>query len=409
MTCATPSAESSAAQLFYAEEVECWNQDPNGANPAIDWPNPPTTGSTKLIELPFTGENFSLNKATRRSAEIRSDGQVARRILQSRETNGGFGFEWQWAAYDPFLTAAIRATGFGTPVSNTATVTVTGSSNTFAGTGIATGLSPGMWIRVRGCANAANNGFFKVATVADANTFTTVQTTPVNETDTAGVQVYTSIAANGSAKRSFLFEVMFSDITDGKFKYFPGSRVNFELAMTTDDITGRVDTVGAPPVTGDNSVGDGTPTVKTSRTPFNTENNIGLCMYNNEMVDLLTGWSISTNNELAAQRVIKKGLGDVRRGQIDITGTFNPLHYAKDFYRAHLEHEAFSLVQSFHDGTNHLTANSYIFEIPRAVFLSGDPNAEQNNEAVDTPLTWGAEVDPTTGLSIRVYRFPGTI
>lgn len=411
MTCATPSAESSAAQLYYVEEAECWNQDPNGASAAIDWPNPPANTSTKLIELPFTGENFSLNKSTRQSNEIRADGQVARRILQGRESNGGFGYEFQWSAYDTLIEMAIRAAAWGSAANNTASVTFTASTRTVAGTGIATGVAVGDWVRIREAANAANNGFFKVATVADANTLTLISAhTIADEGPTANVELYTAKVSNGTAKRSALFEVYFSDITAGEYKYIPGCRVNWSLNMTVDDITGRFDIVGAPPVIGTASVGDGSPTAKTTRTAFNTESNIGLCLVDNASVELLTAWSINTDNQLAAQRVIKAGLGDVRRGQIDITGTFNPLHHKADYYAANLNHTNLSLVQSFHDdGTSHVDGNSYVIEVPRVVFLSGDPNAEQNNEAVDTPLTWGAEVDSTYGTSLRIFRFPSSV
>lgn len=406
MACLVPTAEGNQAKLYWAEEVECWNQDPNGASAAIDWPDPPANTVTKLTELPFTGANLDLQKATRLSGELGSS-RVRRRIQQGLSSNGGFGFEWQWAAYDRLLEIAMRAAAWGTPADNTASVTFTASSKTVAGTGIATGIAVGDWVRIYNSTD--NDGFYQVATRADADTFTTVQAL-TDEGPTAAVEVYTAKVADGTAKSSVILEVEFPDITDGSHVYWPGQRPNFSLNVTERDATGRFDFVGAHPLIGDDSVGDGSPTAKTTRTPFNVEGNIGLLLADGEVLSQVTGWGLNINNNLTEQRVLKEGLGDIRRGLTDITGRLDVLHYRKDLFDDAIRHTNISLVISFHDtgstAATHVTGNSYIIEIPRLVFLGGTPQPTSANDPVNTPLTWGAEEHDTYLCGMRAFRFP---
>ena len=409
MSGTTNPAESDSVSGYIIEETVGAGCDPDTS---AAWPDPPANGNSVLTELRMTTPDFRMQKNTRVSREVRSDGQIRDRLLNSRETQGGFGFEFHYGSYDDLIASVLRAAAWDSAANNTGiSMTVTASSRTFAGTGIATGLAVGDTVRVRGASNSANNGLFKIATVPDANSFTVIAAHSglVDEGPTASCATYSQKVTNGTARRSFLIELYLAGLASGgDYIYYDSLYPNLSFNMNQDEVTGRFDFLGAYPVVGDASVGDGSPTAANTNSVFQAEDGVGLCLVDDAVVDLVTEMNFSVDNGLQSRRVIKQGTVGAKRGQLDVTAQLTTLYGGDGLYSKNLAHTDLSLYFQLYDNTtNPESGNAYAIEIPRLVPTGGDQRFQQGDD-VDLPLQLGAQYDSTSGKTIKIYRFPQT-
>ena len=128
------------------------------------------TGS-QLQALRLTNESLKQNQDVVTSSELRSDRQRGGVKRVSLAVDGNIEGELSYATYDDFMKAALMTDADWTAevedIGPEVTISAAASGNTFAdsGNGLA-GYDVGEWIRVSGFTTAANNGIFKLLTVA---------------------------------------------------------------------------------------------------------------------------------------------------------------------------------------------------------------------------------------------------
>lgn len=146
-------AETNRVSVAFSEETEGqWAETPS---------------SPTMAKLAYTGDTLGHTKETVISANIRSDRRREFLARVNETAEGDINFELRELTFDQLIAAAlaahIRVVSYN--ISDVTVATADDSYTTVAGNFVAAGVVVGMWIRVAGFTDPANNGVFKVLTV----------------------------------------------------------------------------------------------------------------------------------------------------------------------------------------------------------------------------------------------------
>jgi hypothetical protein len=356
----------------------------------------------------MTSETLGFNIATITSNEIRSDRQISDLIQTDAEPGGDINFELSYGTYDAFLAAVLMASAWSTTVAVAASdISAASSDNSFNTVGedfTAENISVGQWLKVAGFTTAANNGFFKVVSVAEGKLVVSGGTL-VDEIAGDAITMSGSMIRNGSTKTSFVLEKKFADI--GKYLAFTGMLpATLALNLAASEIlTGTIGFQGKTAnAMGDASVGTGAANAATTTDVMNAVTNVATIRENGAALSgtYARSLAISLDNNLRGKKAIS-ALGNVgiSAGQCNVTGSLEVYFEDETMYNKYLNNTASSIDFRVVDAAG----NAYIVTLPKVKFSSGDPQTPGNNEDVMLPQNYQALLDATTACTIQIDRF----
>ena len=402
-------SDSSSVQLYYVEETT-WGEVPAG---------PPT-----LNELRFTQDSLAQTTETAISEEIRSDRQVSDIARVAVSAGGDVGFELSYASHDDLLAGAL-ADNWSTLVNELA---VTANFSTGSpGPGVFTlntsplpspnwllNITAGQWLQIGGSAvSPLNDGYYKVSsvdTVAGVIYFTTA---PVTAEPTGTFTVKGQQIRNGTTRKSFTIEKLFSDITDPQdspesavIQYYTGMRVgSMNLAIAPGAIiNGSMSFEGKQAFSVGATVGDGAPSSVSANDVLNAVDNIrdilidGVADTNCQFTNV----EFTIDNTLRAQPCIgqlaNNGIG---LGRSVVSGTIEAYLLDRTFLDRYLNFTTTSL--SFRAT---LGGNNYVFDFPSIKFTTGSTDTGGNDQDVLVTVEFSGKRDAASDFTIAINRFP---
>ncbi len=204
------------------------------------------TPSADFQAFPITGGSFPQGQETVRSATLRSDAQLGASKRVGLSPTASYDFEFTAQVYDEFIRQVIRADAdwsTDVDIGPAADIQFQASGNIITSTtGHFDEVQVGQWIRVSGAivSDGANNGWWRVTTVADIYNIVVAGGSLVDETPAATV-IRGSQVLNGSALHSVSLQEHYLDLT-ARWRIMRGCRPNaFSLEQTEGGIiTGSV-------------------------------------------------------------------------------------------------------------------------------------------------------------------------
>ena len=382
-------SDTNRVQLAYVEETSFGQQ---------------VTGSN-LQTLRHTGETLKQETGIQVSQEIRSDRQIADVARTSIHASGQINYEMSYGAYDDLLAAALLAADWSSPetVGPVVTIAAVASGNKFTDSGAGFGsLDVGQWIKVSGFANAANNGFFKLVSVAAGEIVVSGGTL---EDESAGPTVTITQGGqivNGTTKTSFNIERTFSDLS-GERSLFTGMMVD-TLALNAAlnaMITGSMGFIGSREESLAASGGTGYDAAATGEVMNGVDDIAGL-LENEVSVNAQSLGLNLANNLRAREKLGHLGAFDMGTGTVNVTGTLEAYFESATMFDKYLDYTATSLSLVLLDGAG----NAYVIELPNVRFTDGSRQAGAQNQDVLANLSFQAFRHATEDVTIRIARFP---
>lgn len=385
-------SDSSRSQLYYVKE------DTLGVVPA-----------SALNELRFTGESLAYGIQTTTSNEIRADRQVTDLIRTGAEANGGFNFEMSYGTYDELL-AGMLFSSFSTAVAVAASdISASSVDNSFNSTTTdlsVQNISVGQWIRVAGFTEAANNGYFKVVSVAAAKIVVTGAQALVTEASGASVTMDGSMIRNGVTRQSFTFEKYFADVAE--YMTYHGmvpSQMNLNVAVG-EIVTGDLGFMGVNHAVAGATVGTGAPVAAGTNDVLNAVGNIGHFYEGGTTLEAgayLQGVTFAGSNNLRSISAIGQlAPADIGSGRFNLTGELTVYFKSRTLYEKYLAGTESSISMRMGDADG----NAYILTVPRVEFTTGTVQAGGPDQDVQVVIGYQGVRDPSTDCTLQVDRFP---
>ena len=366
------------------------------------WSEVPTTPT--MLEVQRVSDTFAHQKLTQVPATIRTDRLNEDIIRVGQQAGGDFQFELRHTQYDLLLSAALGSTGFVVATTGVlTTLSAASADNSFnrtTGSFVTDGFVVGQWIRVSGFAGAgvtADNGDFLVVSVVALKIVVTA-TLVINAAGDS-VTIRGKVARNGVAKRSFLFEKRFADIT--VFQQLRGQRVN-TLAL---DMRNRAIITGAFGFTGAQGLYTGTTVAGTSTAAASNpamDSSSGVSFFNEGGVAVtvpLFSLSINFNNNTGYQPALANSYPiGIRLGTLEITGTLVAYFETVTLLNKAINHTATSVAFRLVDNNG----KALIISVNRIQFSEGTTPVTGQNSDVFLNLPFRAAYDSVTGYGCQL-------
>jgi hypothetical protein len=366
--------------------------------------------STTLQDWRFTSESLHQEQTTEDSKEIKADRQVSDIVRTKVSGMGSLGLELSYGAHDSILKALLCSTAWSSPVTigPISTLSAAASDNSFndSANGLA-GLVANQWIKVSGFATAANNGYFKIKTVA-AGKITVLGGTLVDESAAAGRKINMGgQIVNGVTKTSFYIEKQYTDLTN-EFAGYSGMMPNtggFDV-KADQIITGNVDFLGSREKSLTASAGTGYTSAPTNGVMAGVSDVTAVCLAPAaslaQVVDV-SEFSFNINNNLRERlRVGTLGAFSIGAGHFNADGTAIMYFASSALIDYFLSFTEVSVAYGINDAAN----NGYLIEFPAVKFSQGNRVAGGENTDIMADMKWRAKKSAAEGITCRIARFP---
>lgn len=161
-----------------------------------------TTPATPTFQrLPITSVGLNDSIDTNQSEVIRSDRQTDDLVVVDSSVAGDCSYELSYAPYKPMLTSLLQSAGVVTvAVAGATDIAAVNASSEFTSSTtnfVSAGILVGMYVKVAGFTDAANNGVFKVTSVATGALG--VDTTLADEASGDAIDIDAEVVRNGAA------------------------------------------------------------------------------------------------------------------------------------------------------------------------------------------------------------------
>jgi hypothetical protein len=367
------------------------------------------SGPPTLTTIRHTGESLKQVTSVSRSAEIREDRQIPDVVRTQVGADGDINFEYfAGAPMDLFTKFAMQSP---TLVAQTVTASITCSIVASSGTVTAStgtpfsGFAAGEWVKMAGFATAANNGYFRIASIGGSGLSMVLDQSSqlTDETSVAGIVVTQgAYYTNGTNQPSMTIEKTFGDLTN-KFEVLTGMVINgMSFTVPADGmVTGALSFLGKQSASGSSTVGDGSNTAASTTSVMNGVDS-PVIFYENDTALSFIGFNFALSNNLRQ----RQNAGDafaasIGAGSLSITGSF----------QAYFEDEA--AVDRYTAGTasnlaivlTDSSGNVRVIDLPQVRFTSAQRVAGGQNQDVIMEIGFEAYVHPTLGHTIRMAAF----
>lgn len=362
---------------------------------------------TAMKELRFTGESLAQGTDTVESQEIRDDRQVTDVVRTNRNAAGDVNIELSYGSFDDLLVAALCAADWSDEVSQTAaTYSMDSGDNSINDSGsgfVAAGYAANQWVQISGFTEAANNGFFKIVSVAAGKMVLSGgavadEASGDNVTVKMGGQI-----VNGTTDHSFSLEREYGDL-DEELALLKGFVVNgLSLnAQPEQIITGSFGFMGRSEESKSTSASLGAPEAAPSSGVMNGVDNVTGFLEGGSSVSLLSlGFQLANN---ARERKVLGTLGpeSMGKGKVGVTGTAEVYYADSSLMDKYLNFTASSLAALLQDADG----NGYVIDFPRIKYTSGRRVAGNPNADIVADMGFTAYRHPDEDVTVRIARFP---
>jgi hypothetical protein len=359
-----------------------------------------------MMGVRFVSETLKQETSVAESAEIRNDRQIADVKRTSVSASGDVGVEMSYAAYDELLEAALMSAAWSAEAEDSGITfsmasgdnSINDSDNNF----VAAGFLANQWIEVRGFTTAANNGYFKIVSVAVGKMVLTGGTV---STEAAGDSVTVTMGpqiVNGTTKRSFTFEKEYTDLTN-VFAAFTGMMVD-RLGMDISAesiITATFGLVGKDGASKTATLCTGTAQTPDAYDVMAAVDEVYAVLENFVSVDVVALTLELTNNLRAMMQVGDVGPVDEGAGKVNVSGTVQMYFQTATIMNKYLDQTASALAFILEDGDG----NAYVIDMPQVRYTSGERTAGGENTDIIANMGFSAYRDETEGVTIRIAKF----
>ncbi len=367
--------------------------------------------NSALQTLRYNSESLKQDMNTVVSEEIRSDRQISDVARIGISASGGIDFELSYASHDDFLKAALMASSWSAEVRmESFTFSTDSGDNSFndSGTGFVTaGLAAYQWIFVAGFANSANNGFFKIVSVAAGKLVVeggTLVTELVGASDPREI-IMGAYIINGTTLYSYNIEKDFEDLSS-VLSLLKGMNVNtLSLDVPADGIIkGSFGFMGSS----EESL------VATAGSSYTAENDSVIMTGANHVVNFkenlvdaaILSFSLELNNNMRSRlQVGTLGVASIGIGSIELSGSLTLHLSTAALFDKFLDQTVTSLVIAVQD----VDGNGYVIELPSVKIIDGTRSAGGLNTDVIGDFSWRAYMDATEEVSIRIAKFAPSV
>lgn len=257
------------------------------------------------------------------------------------------------------------------------------------------------WVYVTGFTNAANNGWFKVATASAGSLVMANGSAIVDEASGSSrtVKKLPSIV-NGVQQDTFNLEKTYADLSNVLNLYTGMGLDNLNLDVPVDGIiTGSFDFMGTKEDSLASSVAEGYWSAPTT-IPMATVNDFDNLFENNADQAMINCTLTIANSLRARLEAGTLGPSSLGSGDCGITGTLQAYFVSHTLMDKFLDHTESALAICLKDEAG----NGYVFDFPAIRYTNGQRVAGGKNDDVIADMEWSAFMHATEGITVRVAR-----
>ena len=364
------------------------------------------TGSN-LQKLRFTGEDLGQDTSTTRSAEIRDDRQTSEIIRTSTGASGTISTELNLTTYSDWLASGLMDSAWSAAVTETSSAIYFTAPSTINHQGsFAQTYVAGQWIKVSGAAAAANNGYFKIASVAsgaitlDQATLSTAAATP-SITLLQGPYI-----ENGTNLDTYNIERTYGGL-GGDLELLLGMAIDsVSLEVAPESIvTAGFGFIGSSASSIGASVGTGYTEAGTTGPVNAVEDVTAIQQSSTYAAHASTAFSLNLSNNLRTRMEIGTlGAVSLGSGKTSVSGSLSAYYSDNATFDKYINFTDTSLAIIMEDGES--TPNAMIIDLPSVKFTNGRRTAGGENSDIIATMDWEAFRNPTEDITIRIARFP---
>lgn len=346
------------------------------------------------------------------SQQLRDDRQVSDLIRLAARASGGINMEMSYGSHDDLIQYGMESAGWSTPVTSGAltNISFTASDNSInraTGSFATDGFVVNQWIRVSGAANAANNGYSKITSVAALKLIVS-GVILIDESAGASVTVYMGAqVVNGVTPTSISIEKKYTDLAN-ELEIFNGMLVS---QMTQEFVAKQIMTAAFQFMgkVGDSATGTGGSgyTVVNSNSVMAAVTDILRVGLNQSPTATGTipvisvNWTVNNNlrDRTNAGSLTPDSFG---HGKGAYTGLVRQYYLTKTMWDLYRNNTPSAVAYVTLDAAN----NAYVTDFPRVKFSAGRRVAGGENSDIVGEHPFTAFRHPTEGISARIARFP---
>jgi hypothetical protein len=361
-----------------------------------------------LTDLRYTAESLAQETDVALSDELRADRQHGDVFRTATRVRGDVDVELAHGAHDELLRGALAADAWSAAQTVSAS-TISFQSKATAGGGYAkvldsanglAGFSAGAWLRVRGSAGGANDGYGKIVSVS-AGAIELAGIDFVDEDAGASVTLTQGGAlVNGVTPVSFSFEKHYADL-GAEYLLLCGLAVDaLEVELDTRrPVTGRFTFAGQQEQARTSSAGSGYDTPATHG-PFTAAGVVAV---------LADGQSCAaTRVSLRVENGVRQRLdlgslapSAMTLGSLSVTGQLQAYFASAALLDKHRDFTAAQLAVVLEDAAG----NALVVDLPRVRFTGGRAVAGGRDGDVLAEMPFTACRHPDEGVTVRLARF----
>ena len=371
-----------------------------------------STGTNYELRLLSESVKSDLTLAT--SDEIRSYRDIPELNLTDKGTSGSLNGELSWEAFAreqlkwSMMSSAWSNSGADVTVASADAINVTQSSKQF--------VEPdgnydnvavvGQWVYITGAANAATNGFHKVATVTGTDTFTVEEAIGADEASVTLTIKMLPQVVNGTSFNSCVIQRQYTDITNANARFLGQAISGFSLdASGTDTVKFNLDITGLSESTITDASLDAIDTDADPVTYPTMTTSEGVVWVRENAADYAcTSFQFQVGNNLRKKYALGTlGALDFNEGDFEVTGSMQAYFEDSTAYDKFLNQTETSLSICISDGTS-TKGHAFIFDFPMVKFTDAQRVAGGRNQDIIADISWQALYDADEGITMRIAR-----
>jgi hypothetical protein len=367
-------------------------------------------GTTAWFELGILSESLKSDLTLASSDTMRSSRDVPGLHLTDKGVSGSINADFRYhGEHQNFVPKAIGSAlwsgGSPTTICTNLTTTIYGSTNIISTTPHSTPFDVaavvGQWIYITGAANAASNGFHKVAAVSTTDTITVETDLLATEVGVDLTIVMFAQVVNGDTVSSFALQREYTDLSNESvmFKGLTWGGYSIDASGTDTvkisyDLIGLTETSESTPETVGGAL-DPTPV-------FTTTEGVKFVRLDAADVTVLS-FQFQVANNFRQKKVLGTlGSTDFNFGDFEVTGSMQMYFADSTEYDKFLDQDEVSLAICFSDDQGDYGGDGFLYDFPKVKFTDGQRMAGGRNQDIIADFSWQALYDADEDLTLRI-------
>lgn len=363
----------------------------------------------------FLSDSLKHGNDVQNSDEIRNLRDIRDTHWVDKEAGGSINMNHYWDTNftEELMKWSLNSAGWSnaggdTSVAAAASMNTTQSTKTFAlvsGT-FANDPAVGDWVYISGAANAASNGYHKIASVSGSNTFTVETAIGADEAAVSLTVVLLSSITNGNTAQSLAIQRQYTDLTN-EDELFLGMYINGwnfssegrETMKSNFEFMGYAAQSLGTNYTADAAASTEPAMISPKHMDWIREGTAALgCI----------GVSFQLSNNYRRQfQQGTFGSSALVQGDFTVSGTLRAYFSTSTLFDKFINQTETSLAFASRDGTTS-KGNTYLFDLPRVIFNDGRRVAGGRNQDIIADLSWMAKYDSADACTMKVAKTADT-